>query len=185
MDTSTGAPAIPDRLGHRRRARSQQRRSARRCFRTTSAWARHAIPKLIQRIGEVTAIEVAVTGIDWTFAPTVAVVRDDRWGRTYEGYSEDPEIVRTLAERHDHSASQGGTRRTPTFLRWQPRHRDRQAFHRRRAAPESRRGSWRQSAHRAAAARHPRSRLFRSVGRGSAGRHGLVQQLAWLETAWP
>ena len=35
-----------------------------------------------------------VTGIDWVFAPTVAVVRDDRWGRTYEGYSEDPEIVR-------------------------------------------------------------------------------------------
>lgn len=35
-----------------------------------------------------------VTGIDWVFAPTVAVVRDDRWGRTYEGYSEDPRIVR-------------------------------------------------------------------------------------------
>ena len=35
-----------------------------------------------------------VTGIDWVFAPTVAVVRDDRWGRTYESYSEDPEIVR-------------------------------------------------------------------------------------------
>jgi beta-glucosidase len=47
----------------------------------------------------VTAIEVAATGLDWTFAPTVAVVRDDRWGRTYEGYSEDPEIVRTFAER--------------------------------------------------------------------------------------
>ncbi|HEV7716167.1 MAG TPA: glycoside hydrolase family 3 N-terminal domain-containing protein, partial [Steroidobacteraceae bacterium] len=37
------------------------------------------------------------TGIDWTFAPTVAVVRDDRWGRTYEGYSEDPQIVRSYA----------------------------------------------------------------------------------------
>lgn len=56
-------------------------------------------PDLIQRIGEVTAIEVAATGIDWTFAPTVAVVRDDRWGRTYESYSEDPEIVRTYADR--------------------------------------------------------------------------------------
>ena len=50
-------------------------------------------PELIQRIGEATALEVAATGIDWTFAPTLAVVRDDRWGRTYEGYSEDPEIV--------------------------------------------------------------------------------------------
>ncbi|MDX3775275.1 exo 1,3/1,4-beta-D-glucan glucohydrolase [Chromatiaceae bacterium AAb-1] len=51
-------------------------------------------PQLIERIAEVTAREVMVTGIDWVFAPTVAVVRDDRWGRTYEGYSEDPEIVR-------------------------------------------------------------------------------------------
>ncbi len=56
-------------------------------------------PDLIQRIGEVTALEVAATGLDWTFAPTLAVVRDDRWGRTYEGYSEDPEIVRQYAGR--------------------------------------------------------------------------------------
>jgi beta-glucosidase len=49
---------------------------------------------LIEKIAAVTATEVMVTGIDWVFAPTVAVVRDDRWGRTYEGYSEDPEIVR-------------------------------------------------------------------------------------------
>ena len=51
-------------------------------------------PDLIKRIGAVTAKEVTVTGIDWTFAPTLAVVRDDHWGRSYEGYSEDPEIVR-------------------------------------------------------------------------------------------
>lgn len=49
--------------------------------------------KLIEQIAAITATEVMVTGIDWVFAPTVAVVRDDRWGRTYEGYSEDPEIV--------------------------------------------------------------------------------------------
>ena len=54
-------------------------------------------PKLMRRIGEVTAREMAVTGIDWTFAPTLAVVRDDRWGRTYEGFSEDPEIVASYA----------------------------------------------------------------------------------------
>lgn len=54
-------------------------------------------PHLIEKIAEVTAREVMVTGIDWVFAPTVAVVRDDRWGRTYEGYSEDPEIVRSYA----------------------------------------------------------------------------------------
>ncbi|WP_246033972.1 glycoside hydrolase family 3 protein [Thalassotalea mangrovi] len=51
-------------------------------------------PELLEQIAAITATEVMVTGIDWVFAPTVAVVRDDRWGRTYEGYSEDPEIVR-------------------------------------------------------------------------------------------
>lgn len=54
-------------------------------------------PALLRRIGEVTAKEMAVTGLDWTFAPTLAVVRDDRWGRSYEGYSEDPEIARAYA----------------------------------------------------------------------------------------
>jgi beta-glucosidase len=56
-------------------------------------------PDLMERIGAATAREVAATGLDWTFAPTVAVVRDDRWGRTYESYSEDPEIVRAYADR--------------------------------------------------------------------------------------
>ncbi|MBU1618419.1 MAG: glycoside hydrolase family 3 C-terminal domain-containing protein [Gammaproteobacteria bacterium] len=54
-------------------------------------------PELIHRIGVATAKEVAVTGIEWSFAPTVAVVRDDRWGRTYESYSEDPAIVKAYA----------------------------------------------------------------------------------------
>jgi beta-glucosidase len=39
-------------------------------------------PDLIRRIGEATAQEVAATGADWTFGPTVAVPRDDRWGRS-------------------------------------------------------------------------------------------------------
>jgi len=54
-------------------------------------------PELIKKIAAITATEVMVTGIDWVFAPTVAVVRDDRWGRTYEGYSEDPQIVKSYA----------------------------------------------------------------------------------------
>ena len=54
-------------------------------------------PDLVRRIGEVTAAEMAVTGIDWDFSPTVAVCRDDRWGRCYESYSEDPAVVRALA----------------------------------------------------------------------------------------
>lgn len=52
-------------------------------------------PDLIRQIGAATAAEIAVTGIDWSFAPTLAVVRDDRWGRTYESYSEDPAVVKS------------------------------------------------------------------------------------------
>lgn len=53
-------------------------------------------PDLVRRIGAATATEIEITGIDWNFSPTVAVARDDRWGRTYESYSEDPEIVATM-----------------------------------------------------------------------------------------
>lgn len=53
-------------------------------------------PALVRAIGQATAREIAVTGIDWAFAPTIAVGRDDRWGRTYESYSEDPALVGQL-----------------------------------------------------------------------------------------
>src|SRR5215472_13356760 len=52
---------------------------------------------LIAQIGAATAQEVAATGIDWTFAPTVAVARDVRWGRSYESYSDDPQVVAAYA----------------------------------------------------------------------------------------
>jgi beta-glucosidase len=54
-------------------------------------------PELIRRIGEATAREMVITGIDWDFSPTLAVVRDDRWGRTYEGFAEVPDVVRSYA----------------------------------------------------------------------------------------
>lgn len=54
-------------------------------------------PELIRKIAEATATEVAVTGLDWTFAPTLAVAQNDRWGRTYESYSEDPAVVAAYA----------------------------------------------------------------------------------------
>jgi beta-glucosidase len=54
-------------------------------------------PELMRKIGAITAQEMRVTGLDWTFAPTIAVVRDDRWGRTYESYSENPEVVAAYA----------------------------------------------------------------------------------------
>ena len=50
-------------------------------------------PQLIRRIGEVTAAEIAASGIEWTFAPTLAVPQDLRWGRSYEGYAADPALV--------------------------------------------------------------------------------------------
>jgi beta-glucosidase len=52
---------------------------------------------LIRRIGRVTATEVNVTGLDWTFAPLVSVPRDDRWGRTNETFSEKTELTARLA----------------------------------------------------------------------------------------
>jgi len=54
-------------------------------------------PELLKQIGWVTAREIAVTGLDWDFSPTVAVARDDRWGRAYESWSEDPQIVGAFA----------------------------------------------------------------------------------------
>lgn len=54
-------------------------------------------PELLRKIGEVTAREIAATGLDWNFSPTVAVARDERWGRAYEAWSEDPQIVRAYA----------------------------------------------------------------------------------------
>lgn len=53
--------------------------------------------QLIERIGAATAAEVAATGIEWTFAPTLAVPQDMRWGRTYEGYAADPALVARYA----------------------------------------------------------------------------------------
>jgi beta-glucosidase len=50
-------------------------------------------PELVKRVAQVTAREILATGVEWTFAPTLAVARNNQWGRTYESYSEDPEIV--------------------------------------------------------------------------------------------
>ena len=55
-------------------------------------------PALIEAIAKATAIEVRASGIDWAFAPTVATARDDRWGRTYESYSESPALVKDYAK---------------------------------------------------------------------------------------
>jgi beta-glucosidase len=53
-------------------------------------------PRLVQAAARITAREVRATGINWAFAPCVTVPRDKRWGRTYEGFGEAPELTRTL-----------------------------------------------------------------------------------------
>ena len=53
-------------------------------------------PKLVEEIGRITAIEVAATGMHWAFGPCVTVPQDERWGRTYEGYGESPDLAALL-----------------------------------------------------------------------------------------
>ena len=53
---------------------------------------------MIFKISEATSIEVAATGIDWTFSPCLSSPEDYRWGRTYEGFSSDPSLVEILGE---------------------------------------------------------------------------------------
>ena len=53
---------------------------------------------LVEKAARITALEVRATGINWVFAPCVTVPRDERWGRTYEGFGEAPELARTLGE---------------------------------------------------------------------------------------
>jgi beta-glucosidase len=56
-------------------------------------------PNLIEKIAAVTAREILATGVEWTFAPTLAVAKNYQWGRTYESFSEEPPIVASYAGR--------------------------------------------------------------------------------------
>ncbi len=53
-------------------------------------------PGLVEKAARVTALELVGTGIRWAFAPCLAVARDERWGRTYESFGENPELVREI-----------------------------------------------------------------------------------------
>lgn len=55
-------------------------------------------PELIETANQIIAKEVAATGIDWTFAPCIAVVRNEKWGRTYEGFGETSEIQKLMSK---------------------------------------------------------------------------------------
>jgi beta-glucosidase len=51
---------------------------------------------LVEAAARITALEMRATGAQWAFAPCIAVPRDERWGRTYEGFAEDPAVVAQL-----------------------------------------------------------------------------------------
>ncbi|WP_051552099.1 glycoside hydrolase family 3 protein [Nocardioides sp. URHA0020] len=53
-------------------------------------------PRLVQRIGHITAEETRASGPQWAFAPCICVARDDRWGRTYESFGETPRLVKSM-----------------------------------------------------------------------------------------
>ncbi|MNM75861.1 Periplasmic beta-glucosidase precursor [compost metagenome] len=96
MDTSQGGKAIPVLFGIDA-VHGQSNIVGATLFPHNIGLGAARNPELLRRIGEITALETRVTGIEWTFAPTVAVPQDDRWGRTYEGYAESPEVVASYA----------------------------------------------------------------------------------------
>ena len=162
-------PQDPDHLRDRRGARAQQRGRGR------DLPAQHrpggdARPGLVEKAARITALELAGTGIRWAFAPCVAVARDERWGRTYESFGEDPELAEVAGRR--------GGPRAPGL---QPRRRHvgprlRQALPRRRRNDRRRRpGQYR--VRRGHAPEAPPAGLHRRhQGRRRVG-HGLVQPL--------
>ncbi|WP_329062449.1 glycoside hydrolase family 3 protein [Amycolatopsis sp. NBC_01480] len=66
---------------------------------------------LVRDVENATARQIRATGQDWAFAPTLAVVQDDRWGRTYEGFSEDPRITRAYGYEAINGLQDGATKR--------------------------------------------------------------------------
>ena len=68
-------------------------------------------PCLVRDVEGATARQIRATGQDWAFAPTLAVVQDDRWGRTYEGFSEDPRITRAYGYEAINGLQDGATKR--------------------------------------------------------------------------
>ncbi|WP_448130154.1 glycoside hydrolase family 3 N-terminal domain-containing protein [Stenotrophomonas rhizophila] len=96
MDTSQGGKAIPVLFGIDA-VHGQSNITGATLFPHNIGLGATRNPELLRRIGEITALETRATGMEWAFAPTVAVPQDDRWGRTYEGYSESPEVVASYA----------------------------------------------------------------------------------------
>ena len=78
-------------------------------------------PEVVERIGRATAVEMIATGIYWNYAPCIAVPQDIRWGRTYEGYSEDPDLVSALGAAYIRG-QQGDSLAAPDTVLATPKH---------------------------------------------------------------
>ncbi|HKR75715.1 MAG TPA: glycoside hydrolase family 3 N-terminal domain-containing protein [Rhodanobacter sp.] len=96
MDTSGGHTAIPPLLGIDA-VHGDNGTIGATLFPQNSALGNAHDPALVREIGAATAAEVRATGFNWSFAPTLAVPQDVRWGRAYEGYSQDPRVVASYA----------------------------------------------------------------------------------------
>ncbi|WP_368565354.1 exo 1,3/1,4-beta-D-glucan glucohydrolase [Pseudoxanthomonas sp. UTMC 1351] len=96
MDTSTGGKAVPIIFGIDA-VHGQSNIVGATLFPHNIGLGATRNPDLMLQIGKVTATETRTTGMEWAFAPTVAVPQDDRWGRTYEGYSESPDVVASFS----------------------------------------------------------------------------------------
>jgi beta-glucosidase len=78
-------------------------------------------PDLVERIARATAEEMRATGIPWNFAPVLAVVQDIRWGRTYEAYGENTELVTSLGTAYQNGL-QAGDGNDAIFVLATPKH---------------------------------------------------------------
>ncbi len=96
MDTSTGGKAIPILFGIDA-MHGQSNVVGATLFPHNVGLGATRNVELQRRIGQITAAETRTTGMEWAFAPTVAVPQDVRWGRAYEGYSENPQVVAEFA----------------------------------------------------------------------------------------
>ena len=125
--------------------------------------------KLVEQIERITAEEVRATGINWVFAPCVTVPRDIRWGRTYEGYSESPDIVQASWARPRSAASraQPGRSALRRGLRQTLRRRRRHGLRLRQDERRTRPGPGRHPLRRGHAPPHPPARICH---RGRGGR---------------
>ena len=74
-------------------------------------------PALVEKDGQITATETRATGVPWAFSPCVCVTRDERWGRSYESFGEDPALVDAMETTIDGLQGNGGrTSRSTSVL---------------------------------------------------------------------